>query len=70
MGDGTIPTDTAKKIAMPTLVMDGGKSFYFVHATADMLGKIIPVASRKTLKDQPHQAAAEAMAPVVKEFFA
>ncbi|WP_158618036.1 hypothetical protein [Chitinophaga lutea] len=55
---------------MPTLVMDGGKSFYFVHATADMLGKIIPVASRKTLKDQPHQAAAEAMAPVVKEFFA
>jgi len=69
LGRGTIPVDVAKSIAMPTQVMDGEKSFYFVHSTADILGKSIPGAQRKTLKDQTHQVSPTALAPVLKEFF-
>ena len=69
LGDGTIPLRVAKSIAMPTQVMDGEKSFDFMHEAADTLGKNIPVAVRKTLKDQTHEAAPEALAPVLKEFF-
>jgi pimeloyl-ACP methyl ester carboxylesterase len=69
LGKGTIPLDVVKKIAVPTQVMDGEKSFDFVHATADILGKNIPGARRKTLRDQSHEVSADAIAPVLKEFF-
>lgn len=69
MGDGTIPADIAKNIAVPTLVMDGEKSFDFVHATADALGGIIPGAARKTLEGQSHNASPEVLAPVLLAFF-
>jgi pimeloyl-ACP methyl ester carboxylesterase len=69
LGDGTVPLDVAKSIAMPTQVMDGEKSFDFMHTTADTLGKNIPVAGRKTLKDQTHEVSPGALAPVLKEFF-
>jgi pimeloyl-ACP methyl ester carboxylesterase len=69
LGSGIVPVDVAKSIAMPTQVMDGEKSFEFVHATADILGKIIPHARRKTLKEQTHEVSPEALAPVLQEFF-
>lgn len=69
LGDGTVPTHVAKNITIPTLVMDGEKSFEFVHATADALGKNIPNAERKTIKGQLHNLTAEAAAPVLLEFF-
>jgi hypothetical protein len=50
-------------------VLDGEKSFDFMHQTADQLAKTIPGASRKTLKNQTHQASAEALAPVLTDFF-
>jgi pimeloyl-ACP methyl ester carboxylesterase len=70
LGDGTVPLDVARSITVPTQVLDGEKSFEFMHATADTLGKNIPIAVRKTLKDQTHEVAPEALAPVLKEFFA
>lgn len=69
LGDGAIPLDVAKNIVMPTLVMNGEKSFDFMHTTADTLSKIIPDAVRKTLKDQTHEASPEALAPVLNDFF-
>ncbi|HEY5823202.1 MAG TPA: alpha/beta hydrolase [Cyclobacteriaceae bacterium] len=69
LGDGTVPVDVAKNINIPTLIMDGEKSFDFMHATADTVGKIIPGAVRKTIKDQTHELAPEAVAPVLLNFF-
>jgi hypothetical protein len=53
---------------MPALVMDGEKSFDFMHVAADTLGKNIPGAERKTLRDQTHEASPDLLAPVLKEF--
>ena len=69
LGDGAIPPELAKNISVPTLVMNGEKGIDPSHATADALGKIIPGLSRKTLKDQPHVVAPEALAPVLIDFF-
>jgi pimeloyl-ACP methyl ester carboxylesterase len=69
LGDGTVPVNIARNITIPTLVMDGEKSFDFMHATADTVGKIIPGAVRKTIKDQTHDLSPKAVAPVLLEFF-
>jgi hypothetical protein len=69
LGDGSVPLDVGKNIAMPTLIMDGEKSFNFMHTAANTLGRIIPGALRKTLKDQTHEVSPEALAPVLKDFF-
>jgi pimeloyl-ACP methyl ester carboxylesterase len=69
LGDGGVPQETVKAIRVPTLVMNGEKSMDFMHPTADRIAALIPHAQRKTLKGQTHQAAAEAMAPVLVEFF-
>lgn len=69
LGDGTVPIDIAKNIAIPTLVMDGEKSFDFMHATANTVGKIIPGAVRRTIKDQTHDLSPEAVEPVLLDFF-
>jgi pimeloyl-ACP methyl ester carboxylesterase len=68
LGNGTVP-DTAKLITIPTLVMDGEKSIAFLHPTADRIAELIPNAQRKTIKGQTHQAAPEAVAPLLIEFF-
>lgn len=68
-GDGSIPVAIAKNIAMPTLVMNGEKSFDFMQAIASALQKQIPGAVHETLKGQTHQAAPEVLAPVLRSFF-
>ena len=70
MGDGSVPRDIAKTVTIPTLVLDGEKSFELMHEAADALGKAIPHAIRKTLPNQTHDVSADALAPVLKEFFA
>ncbi|HEY0678452.1 MAG TPA: alpha/beta hydrolase [Chitinophagaceae bacterium] len=69
LGDGNIPVDLAKNVYVPTLIMDGEKSFDFMHTTADTLVKTIPNAKRKTLKNQTHELSPDVIAPVLKEFF-
>ena len=70
MGDGSVPTQDAKEIKVPTLVLDGGNSPAFMHHAADELAKILPEAQRRTLKEQTHAYAPEVLAPVLEEFFA
>jgi pimeloyl-ACP methyl ester carboxylesterase len=68
LGNGAAP-DTAKQVTSLTLVLDGEKSIPFIHPAADRLAEALPNAQRKTLPGQTHQAAPEAVAPVLIEFF-
>jgi pimeloyl-ACP methyl ester carboxylesterase len=61
--------DTVRRISIPTLVMDGEKSMGFMRSTAGRIAELIPNAQRKTIKGQTHQAAPEAVAPLLIEFF-
>jgi pimeloyl-ACP methyl ester carboxylesterase len=68
--DGTIPTGLAAQVHAPTLVMTGSNGFPFILETAKTLGKTIPDARLMTLEGQTHDVHADALAPVLVEFFA
>jgi pimeloyl-ACP methyl ester carboxylesterase len=70
MGDYTIPTERAKAVSVPTIILDGGASFGFLHETADALAELIPNAQRRTLEGQEHNVDPEVMAQALKQFFA
>ena len=49
--------------------MDGGASYPFMHTSALALANAMPNAQHRTLEGQPHEVAADAIAPVLMEFF-
>ncbi len=68
--DASVPTQRAAQLAVPTLIMDGGASEWpFMHITAVALADAIPHAQHRTLEGQTHEVAAQALAPVLIEFF-
>jgi pimeloyl-ACP methyl ester carboxylesterase len=67
--DASVPIEKAAGLVVPTLVMDGGASYPFMHVSALALANAIPNAQHRTLEGQPHEVAAEAIAPVLVEFF-
>ncbi len=70
--DHTVPVSRAAGLKTKTLVMDGALSMQyipFMHATALALAKAIPNAQQRTLEGQSHDVNAEALAPVLVEFF-
>jgi pimeloyl-ACP methyl ester carboxylesterase len=67
--DASVPVERAARLTVPALVMDGGASYPFMHTTAKALANAIPQAQHRTLEDQGHEVAAEALAPVLVEFF-
>ncbi len=67
--DASIPTKRAASVAVPTLIMDGGASYPFMHNTAIAFANAIPNAQHRTLEGQTHDVATEVLAPVLKEFF-
>jgi pimeloyl-ACP methyl ester carboxylesterase len=67
--DAAVPTERATHVGMPALVMDGSESFPFMHSTAVTLANAIPNVKHRTLEGQTHEVAAEALAPVLVEFF-
>jgi pimeloyl-ACP methyl ester carboxylesterase len=70
LGDhAAVPIERAAQVTVPTLVMDGGASFPFMHTAAVSLAKAIPHAQQRTLAGQTHEVAAEALAPALVEFF-
>jgi pimeloyl-ACP methyl ester carboxylesterase len=69
MGDFRIPTDRLAKVAVPTLVLDGG-TVPGMSRTADAVASVVPGAQRRTLQGQPHNVDPAAISPVVAEFFA
>jgi pimeloyl-ACP methyl ester carboxylesterase len=69
LNDGAIPADAVKKATMPTLVMNGDKSFDVMSKIAKNLADLMPNGQWKELKDQKHQASPEILAPALNEFF-
>ena len=70
LGEGAaIPTEKAARVAMPALVMDGSESFPFMHTTAVTLANAMPRGQHRTLEGQTHEVSAQALAPVLAEFF-
>lgn len=67
--DAAVPTERAARVRVPTLIMDGSESFPFMHTTAVALANAIPHAQHHTLEGQTHEVTAEALAPVLVEFF-
>jgi pimeloyl-ACP methyl ester carboxylesterase len=67
--DASVPAERAANVSVSTLVMDGSESFPFMHVTATALAKAIPNSQHRTLEGQTHEVAAEAIAPVLIEFF-
>jgi pimeloyl-ACP methyl ester carboxylesterase len=68
--DASIPRERADSVTIPTLVMDGGAGEWpSMHETAMTLAKAIPNAQHRTLEGQTHEVAAEAIAPLLVEFF-
>jgi pimeloyl-ACP methyl ester carboxylesterase len=69
MGDYAMPTERVASVQAPTLVIDGGASPPWMGETAQPLADALPNGQRRTLEGQKHNVAADALAPVVREFF-
>jgi pimeloyl-ACP methyl ester carboxylesterase len=63
------PTHAAKSIRVPTVVIGGDKSFPQLRAPLRMAAETIPGATFVMLKGQGHDVAADAVAPVLVDFF-
>ena len=70
MGDYSLPTATAAKVAIPTLVLAGEASFPFMIETAAALAKALPNGRLGTLAGQSHDVSPEVLAPAMKAFLA
>jgi pimeloyl-ACP methyl ester carboxylesterase len=68
MGDYSVPKERLATVQVPTLVIDGGQSLWMTQA-AQAVAAALPNAQRRTLADQPHNVAAEVLAPVLVDFF-
>jgi hypothetical protein len=67
-----VPTSRVVGDKSQTLVMVGGANLTmmpFMHAGALALAKAIPGAQQRTLENQTHDVKAEALAPVLVDFF-
>lgn len=67
--DSSVPTQRAGSVAVPTLILTGSETYPFMHESAKTLAKSIPNAQHRTLQGQSHDVSAEALAPVLAEFF-
>jgi pimeloyl-ACP methyl ester carboxylesterase len=67
--DRKVPIERVSYIVAPTLVMHGGEGLPFMKQTALTLSRAIPNAKFRTIENQTHAVASEAVAPVLAEFF-
>jgi pimeloyl-ACP methyl ester carboxylesterase len=70
MADYSLPVQRAAAVTTPTIVLAGAASFGFLPVTARALAAAMPNAQLRILDGQSHDVAPDAMAPVLKEFFA
>jgi pimeloyl-ACP methyl ester carboxylesterase len=68
-GQDTLLAERAPTVTAPALLLDGGASPPWAAAAVDALAEILPHAARRTLAGQTHDVAADALAPVLEEFF-
>jgi pimeloyl-ACP methyl ester carboxylesterase len=65
-----LPAGRWARVSVPTLVAVGGKSPAWMHAGNKALADLLPGVQRRTLPGQTHMLKAQAIAPVLREFFA
>jgi len=66
----TVPVDVAAQVPVPTLVMSGNAGFPFMAGTARALSAAMPHGELRIVDGQDHNVTADAVAPVLTEFFA
>jgi pimeloyl-ACP methyl ester carboxylesterase len=69
MGDYSLPTEQVASVTTPTLVIAGGASPTWMRDTAQAVADTLPDGRHRTLEGQEHNVAADAIAPVLEEFF-
>lgn len=67
--EAAIPVERAARLTVPALVINGEQSYPFMQESGAALAKAIPGAQYRLLAGQPHEVAADAIAPVLIEFF-
>ena len=67
--EAAVPVERAARLTMPTLVINGELSYPFMQESGAALAKAIPGAQYRVLAGQPHEVAADTIAPVLIEFF-
>jgi pimeloyl-ACP methyl ester carboxylesterase len=67
--EAVVPVKSATNLTMPALVMDGSESFPFMTVSAKALAAAIPQGQHRTLEGQTHEVDADAIAPILVEFF-
>ena len=68
MGDYSVPTATAGRVQVPTLILTGGASFPFLKPTADALVAAMPDARTVVLPEQQHDVDPTVLGPAIAEF--
>jgi pimeloyl-ACP methyl ester carboxylesterase len=64
-----VPHDRARRVTIPTLLLDGGDSPQMLRDAAKATAAALPDARYETLPGQTHDVAPEALAPVLAAFF-
>jgi len=70
MGDYSLPEATLAAVKAPVLIMHGGKTTPLLREAAEDASALLPKGQLKVLAGQNHNVPAEALAPILKEFFA
>src|SRR5262249_5836041 len=68
LGDFSMPKAQLKGVTVPTLVVDGTTTPW-ISTACQVLASVLPDTSRATLDGQPHNVDADAIAPVITDFF-
>jgi pimeloyl-ACP methyl ester carboxylesterase len=69
-GDFEVPVAELAAIAVPTLVVRGGKAAKEMVSANERIAAAIPGAQYRVLEGQTHNVEPKALAPVIEEFFA
>jgi pimeloyl-ACP methyl ester carboxylesterase len=70
MGDYSVPTATAARVTVPTLILTGGASFPYFRPTAEALVAAMPDARTAVLDGQEHNVDPAVLGPAMAAFLA
>ena len=70
VGDGSLPTELAGGLTVPTLVVAGDASSPFMRVTANALADALPDGQARILEDQTHDIEPSVLGPVLEAFLA
>lgn len=66
--DWSVPTEAAKKVTVPTLVMSGAKSVVKLQKAAKAVGAAIPGAETRLIEGVGHNVTPKVLVPILQEF--